>query len=248
MNIRQKIRDVSIGLAKKTLVTDVRIGLGYTAVLLDNGQMGLAYTFHRDLTGGCTVFRGLRPLRGRPAAELLTMFDSTDKIEAAVALATSNALTNTGKDDVLEGDTLEYLTLHSDDTVGMVGYFGPMVPLLRKKVSSLNIFEQVDRQKGDILPQADAFRLLPHCDVALITSTSILNRTVDDLLDAARSCREIALLGASTPLIPEAFADSAVSILSGVVVTRPLEIMRVVSEGGGMRLFKNYIRKVNVIL
>jgi len=237
MNIRQKIRDVSIGLAKKTLVTDVRIGLGYTAVLLDNGQMGLAYTFHRDLTGGCTVFRGLRPLRGRPAAELLTMFDSTDKIEAAVALATSNALTNTGKDDVLEGDTLEYLTLHSDDTVGMVGYFGPMVPLLRKKVSSLNIFEQVDRQKGDILPQADAFRLLPHCDVAL-----------DDLLDAARSCREIALLGASTPLIPEAFADSAVSILSGVVVTRPLEIMRVVSEGGGMRLFKNYIRKVNVIL
>ena len=45
-------------------IRDVRIGLGYTAVQLESGSAGLAYTFHRDLPEGCTVFRGLRPPRG----------------------------------------------------------------------------------------------------------------------------------------------------------------------------------------
>jgi len=84
--------------------------------------------------------------------------------------------------------------------------------------------------------------------VAVITSTSILNHTVDAILNAARTCREVVLLGASTPILPEVFTDTPVKILSGVVVTDTEKIMRIVSEGGGMRLFKNYIRKVNVRL
>jgi hypothetical protein len=150
------------------------------------------------------------------------------------------------KEGFFEGDILEYMKLRPDDNVGMVGYFAPLVPALRKKTLSLKIFEQVDRVTGDLLPEKDAYRLLPHCQVALITSTSILNNTIDDILASAQSCREVVLLGASTPLIPEAFIDTAVTILSGVVVIAPEEIMRIVSEGGGMRFFKNHIKKVNV--
>jgi len=246
MPIKQRIKKQSLILAKDVSVVDVRIGLGYTAVLLDNGQVGVAYTFHRDVAGGCSVFKGLRPLAGKQASELIAMLNSMDKVESAVALAASNALTNTMKEGFFEGDILEYMKLRPDDNVGMVGYFAPLVPALRKKTLSLKIFEQINRVTGDLLPEKDAYRLLPHCQVALITSTSILNNTIDDILASAQSCREVVLLGASTPLIPEAFVDTAVTILSGVVVIAPEEIMRIVSEGGGMRFFKNHIKKVNV--
>ncbi|MBW1798428.1 MAG: DUF364 domain-containing protein [Deltaproteobacteria bacterium] len=248
MNIRQKIKEASLELAGDIFIRDIRIGLVYTAVLLDNGQLGVAYTFRGDSKGGCSLFKGIRPLAGKKASEMLAMLDSTDKVESAVALATSNALSNIMNEDPLEGDTLEYLDIHPEDNVAMVGYFAPLVPLIKKKAGSLKIFEQIDLPAGDLLPEKDLYRQLPHCQVAVITSTSILNHTVDAILNAARTCREVVLLGASTPILPEVFADTPVRILSGIVVTDTEKIMRIVSEGGGMRLFKNYIRKVNVRL
>ena len=70
----------------------------------------------------------------------------------------------------------------------------------------------------------------------------------DNILNAARLCREVVLLGASTPLISDAFAGTAVTFLSGVIITRPQEMLRIVSEGGGVRSFKNNVRKVNLSL
>ena len=72
---------------------DVRIGLGYTAVLLENGRCGLAYTFRHETGGGCCAFREAGSLCGRSAAGLLAYANSTDVIGSAVALATVNALT-----------------------------------------------------------------------------------------------------------------------------------------------------------
>ena len=248
MTIRQKIKEAALALAGDMAVRDVRIGLGYTAVLLENGQLGVAYTFHRELDGDCSVFKALRPLAGRQASELIALFDSTDKIASAVALATANALANTMKKGILEGDAIQCVEINEQDRIGMVGHFAPIVPMLRKRASSLKIFEQIDQPRGDLLPQHEALKELPLCQVALITSTSIINHTIEDLLGAVQSCRAVVLLGASTPLIREAFAGTPVTVLSGIVITEPQEIMRIVSEGGGMRLFKNCIRKVNVLL
>lgn len=43
--------------ASQPLVSDVRIGLGYTAVALDDGGAGVAYTFKDDLAAGCPALR-----------------------------------------------------------------------------------------------------------------------------------------------------------------------------------------------
>jgi hypothetical protein len=53
------------------------------------------------------------------------------------------------------------------------------------------------------------------------------------------------MLGASTPLLPEVFAHTPVTVLSGIIVTHPENILQIVSEGGGMQLFKKNIDKVN---
>jgi len=233
-------------IAEDTCVKDVRIGLGYTGVLLENGQMGLAYTFHRDLPEGCGIFRGLRPLGGRPAKDLIGLLASQDKVECAVALATCNALFNRLHGSFEEGDILTRVRFYPEDKVCMIGNFAPMVPWLKKKVSALKIFERVEKPIGDLLPSKMASEFLPHCQVALVSSTSILNGTLDTVLDSAGSCREVVLLGASTPLCMEAFHGTPVTLLSGVVVVNAQQILNTVSEGGGTRQFRNGTIKVNV--
>ena len=95
---------------------------------------------------------------------------------------------------------------------------------------------------------SEAEHLLPQCQVALLTSTAIINQTADHLLALAGGCREIIFLGASTPLIPEVFEGTGVTLLSGVTVLAPEAILQIVSEGGGMRFFKSSIEKVNLPL
>ncbi len=232
--------------AGKARVAEVRIGLGYTAVQLEDGGTGVAYTFHREAQGGCSVFNGLRPISGRPATDLLPLIESSDPIEAAVGLACANALANRHDATHQHGDILEQLDLRPDDQVAMVGQFRPLIAPLQRRSSSLTVFEKVPAPRGFLRPAEEAEDHLPCCQVALITATSIINHTIDGLLDAARGCRVVAVLGASTPMLPEVFSSTAVNMLSGVVVEQPLEIMRVVSEGGGMRQFKGSICKVNL--
>ena len=123
--------------ATKAVVKDVRIGLGYTAVLLENNRVGLAYTFREETARGCQVFKGLPTLAGRHASELLAFLGSQDRIEMAVALATANALVNRTRSELLAGDMLDRVPILPEDRVGMVGYFAPLVPRLKKKTPGL---------------------------------------------------------------------------------------------------------------
>lgn len=247
MSLKDAIRRAALSRAQGLRASDVRIGLGYTAVLLDNGNAGLAYTF-REAAAGCSVYRNIRPLAGRPAAELIGLFDGGGAIEAAVALATANALFNRPDMACRRGDILAELRIGPEDQVGMVGNFVPLVPAIRSRARSLYVFEQITRPQGGLLPVAETDRLLPGCQVALLTSTALINGTADRLLTLAAACREIVFLGASTPLSPDVFAGTGVTLLSGVTVADPAAILQIVSEGGGMRFFKSHIHKVNLPL
>jgi uncharacterized protein (DUF4213/DUF364 family) len=232
--------------AREVQVADVRIGLGYTAVMLEDHRLGLAYTFRDGARGGCSVFNGLRPIAGRPAAELLALLDSPDLIEAGVGLACANALGNRASGELLDGDLLDQLEIGPEEHVDMVGHFGPLERTIRARARSLTIFERVERADGVLRPACEATDALPQCQVALITATSIINHKIDDLLRAASGCREVVVLGASTPLLREVFDEARVTMLSGVVVRDPQHVLQVVSEGGGIRQFSPHVNKVSL--
>ena len=54
--------------AREVRVAEVRIGLGYTAVMLTYNRMGVAFTFREEAKRGCSLFQGLKPLSDRPAS------------------------------------------------------------------------------------------------------------------------------------------------------------------------------------
>jgi uncharacterized protein (DUF4213/DUF364 family) len=247
MKILNQIYGISSDKALGIKVKDVRIGLGYTAVLLENNQTGLAYTMPQDFVEGCSVFHDALPLTGKKAKELLSFLKSDQSIKLTVGLATANALTNSEKDEMNTGDVIQNMDIRVTDMVGMVGLFTPLITSLKEKAASLKIFEiNPERQKKGILSIDSLKKELPKCQVAIITSTTLLNHTFDDVLALTKGCREVVMLGPSTPLIPEAFKDTPVSCLSGVIVVKPQKILRIISEGGGMRYFRDTIKKVNI--
>lgn len=244
--ISTALKEEATGRANGRRVTDVRIGLGYTAVQLDDGSTGVAYTFRENALQGCSVFTGARPLAGRPVEQLLEHLDSTVSIERTVGVATANALLNTDGDHYLGGDTLEHIALTPDDCVGMVGFFAPLIPALKKQAGSLHIFEKIPEKAANVFPQEKIPELLPRCSIVLITATSLINRSFSEIVSACTGSRLTAVLGASTPLCPALFRPWGIDLLSGVIVTNPDSILQTVSEGGGMRFFKGAIRKVNL--
>ena len=234
--------------ARQRRVTDVRIGLSYTAVILDDGATGVALTL-REASDYCCQHRlDPMPLAGRSAEELIEKLQADSPIDAAVGLACINALINRPQPDQLAGDIMEQLSLGPDDQVGMVGNFQPIVKRIKPTGAKLHIFERIEAPSGNLLPAEDAKRVLPDCSVALITATTLINHTLDDLIEAASPCREVVLLGASTPLCPEAFRQTAVTMISGVTIPEPEPVLQIISEGGGMHVFKHHVNKVNIPL
>ena len=235
--------------ATRARAVDVRIGLGYTAILTDTGHAGLAYTPREELDHGCSPLHEERPLAGRRVSDLLPYLESRTSIERAIGLAAANALVSTRSPvSMTRGDILRALLLHPSDQVGMVGCFEPLVAPLRAQVASLTVFERSGGWTASVQPAERALDLLPTCSVVLITSTALITESLDALLEAAAGCREVALLGPSTPLIPEVFAETPVTWLSGIRIENPAQVLRVVSEGGGTRTFSPYVQKVNLRL
>jgi len=234
-------------LGAERMAADVRIGLGYTAVCLDDGACGLAYTLHEGEYESCCVVPAAGRVAGRTAAELVEWLKNPNVTAAAVGLATLNALVP-APETAVEADITEILQVRAGDAVGMVGYFGPLVAPLRERAGSLCIFERKSNPEFDILPDTAAGEHLPACDVVILTASSLLNQTIDRLLELCRGAREIAVLGPSTPFLPEVFRPYGVTLLSGFQVVDSAQILKTVSEGGGTRQFRRAARKLSLRL
>jgi len=174
-------------------IADVRIGLGYTAVLLDDESCGLSATTTEGAHGCCTLFDEAGELVGRSAIDVGGFVRLPDPVASCVGMATINAVLN--REGIPSPNPLQVLSI-DDAVVGMVGYFEPFIPELRRRSKQLYVFER--RPLSDeVLPDWSAERLLPTCEVAIITSLALVNETLDHLLDLAQG--EVALIGPTTP-------------------------------------------------
>ncbi len=245
--LHELVERVSSEAARRS-VTDVRIGLGYTAVLLDSGGCGLAYSFRAEAGVTCSLLDEAGTLTGRPASELLPWLLKPNVLQSAVGLATVNALVQPEKDQLVSGDLADLLAVEPDWTVGMVGYFGPVITKLRERASRVLVFERRVSDEPDVYPDWAAFEMLPHCQAVVISATTLINHTFDVLCESARSANVLAVLGPSAPLLTEPFRRRGVTYVSGVVVRDSARVLQIVSQAGGTRNFRDAVERVNLVL
>lgn len=234
--------------AKNRCVADLRVGLSYVGVQLDNGASGIAALLPDKTSGCCTVLQEAGTYAGSDAAKTLQCLgEGRDPLRLAIGLATANALIRPPVHMTEDREATTYFHLKSGEKVAMVGLFAPLVQRICATGARLTIIEK-NPERLDLLSPEDKRHALQECDVAIITATTLLNDTFEETVDALGSPRLVAVIGPSTPLAPEIFSGTPVTHLGGAVVADSTKVLQVISEGGGTPALRPYLRFVNVLL
>lgn len=247
MNLSQRLIEFATNLVKGLTVSEVRLGLGYTSVELSDNSLGLAWTpVGFDPSTTCTHVKTAGTIAGSDALSILKWLNSDNVIERAVGLAVFNAANSelVKKQKYLEDEVTTLINIQPDEHVVMVGFFGPVIPKIKSIGCKFEIVELNSDRPGVITPD-EGKRALAECDVAIITSTSIINGTCDGLISSLKSPREAVLLGPSTPICPEIFKNTPITHLAGSLAMEPKKIKQIISEGGGTRLLKHHVKFVS---
>lgn len=229
--------------AAKTRVDLLFLGLGYTAVVTTDGGIGIAYTYFEDKKS-CMVLNEAVDYEGRPASALLEKIKSESTIERSMALALVNALNYEEAlklpEDKNNTILLEKFNIQPDTNVAMVGYFGPLVDRFKEQNIPLEI---LDTSRG-LGSMHDFYKKLGNwADVLLLTSTSILNNTTEEILSHLHENVKTAMLGPSTPMVAEAFAHLPVHMLAGTVPLDSENVIKAIRHGMGTPVLHKFSRK-----
>lgn len=248
MQLLERIYQQALPSLEGKRVSEVRIGLGLLAVELDDGSLAVSYVLRDELPPGCAVIPADTPLSGIAAREMAAWAFKgfPNPLFTSLGVAVLNSVVDPAAIEQRSHDKLAEL-IHPDDQIGMVGYIEPMAHFLKSRTAKeLIIFDRSREQLGTVYPESHQRELLPRCDVLLVTGTTLLNRSLDAILQYATNAREVILVGTSTPLYPEAFRDTKVTQLAGALWRQEHReaIFSAISEGRGMRALSTYGKKV----
>jgi uncharacterized protein len=227
------------------------IGLFFTGVKLSNGIAGACATPIKTIPEAvcCPSSAMAMPfpgkLRGRPALDLAREALGDNGIRRAVGIAAMNALADTcwrcrpHPDTELRFgiDAFDATEMRPSDRVVVVGAFVPFLRELKRRRQPYLVLEQDPATlKADELPffrpAEEAARVVPDADVLLITGTTLINDTLEDLLRWAKPNARVTMVGPTVSLLPDAFLRRGADILGTIRITDPDAFLDMLAEGG----------------
>jgi uncharacterized protein (DUF4213/DUF364 family) len=248
MKLNTRLFDLFLAQAQNVSVEILSLGLGYTAVTTSDGGIGLSYTYFSDKKS-CMVLNSRVDYEGRAAELLLEKIKSDTPIERSMALALINALNYRAAlespEDVDNTIMFEKFKIGRARRVAMVGYFGPLVRNFEQKGVSLEILD-ISRGFGN---KEEFYKKLKNwAQVLLVTSTSILNNSTEEILANVGEKVKTVMLGPSTPMVADAFSHLPVDMLAGTVPIDKEKTLKAIRHGMGTPVLHRYSRKVFLTL
>jgi uncharacterized protein (DUF4213/DUF364 family) len=201
-------------------------------IVVCSHHCGMAATLKDDHVHGHSQVRDVGHLHTKTARELAEYAFSNNLLEASIGVAAINSLLEVDESRAVEINAVEVLIEHGrDKSVALVGHF-PFIPKLRTAVGQLWVIEQ-NPAEGEY-PAESAADLIPKSDVVAITSSALINHTLDGLLALCHPEVLVMMLGPSTPLSSVLFSHG-VTILSGVRVVDEAAALRTIGQGASFQ-------------
>lgn len=196
----------------------------FGAVELDSGAIGLSYVLLDDtlarLAGGGEQ-AGQR-LIGQDALALARLWRDGHGAERTLGFAAVNALSRhlldrAGTVPPDATDSIAGLDPQPGEHIGMVGFFPPLVKPVTACGARLTVLELRADLAGahpgyTVTLDRDALRA---CDKVLMTSTVLLNDTLDAVLAGCRGARAVAMVGPGAGCLPEPLFARGVTAIGG---------------------------------
>ncbi|HEY3275846.1 MAG TPA: DUF364 domain-containing protein [Syntrophorhabdaceae bacterium] len=227
------------------------IGLFFTGVKLNTGEGGLCFTPIKTIPEAvcCPSSARVMPssgrLKGKKAVQFLDEMFSGNPLKKTMAIAVLNALSSLcWKRQPPETyrirtgiDALEEMVIPGDGFVVVVGALVPAIKALKQRGKPFAILElDPSTLKGDELeffvPFEKASEAVPKADLLVITGTTLINDTLEGLLEMRKPGAEIIVVGPTASMLPGAFFRRGVSLIGGVMVTDADRVLNVAAEAG----------------
>jgi uncharacterized protein (DUF4213/DUF364 family) len=191
----------------------------FCALELDDGTLGLAYVLLGDTL---PRLRAAASVEGTDALALAREFDGGDTVRRTLAFAAVNALTRclfdrAGYVPPRSADSFGALDVRPGETLGMIGYFAPLVSRLVARGAKLLVVElreDLVRDNGTVRVTTDAAEL-SHCRQVLATGTLMLNDSLERMLTHCRGAERVSLVGPSVGGPPDPLFARGITLLGG---------------------------------
>lgn len=243
MTLNQKLYDLFENSARGVNIEVLCLGLGYTVVTLSDGGIGLSYTHFEDKKS-CMLLNQHIDYEGQPAVQLLEKIKSDNPVERSMSLALVNALNYKAAleypEDKKNKIMFDKFKIGEGTRVAMVGFIGPLVDLLKQKHASVEVLD-ASRNMGH--KENFYAKLGNWADVLILTSTSILNNTTEEVLQNVHQKVKTIMLGPSTPMVAAAFQHLPVHMLAGTVPIDKENVLKAIRHGMGTPVLQKFSRK-----
>ena len=154
----------------------------------------------------------------------------------------------------MKGDLINQLKIKKDTSITVIGLMKPLIRKLSKNTKIITLIEDII----PISPEFNQFRIKKYIeeldpqdlfpDILICTGTVLINNTIEKILNLFRKkARKIILIGPSASMIPDILFEKGVDIVGGMEIVDSEATLRVLQEGGGTKLFKQYGKKYNLI-
>ncbi len=201
---------------------DIEKSSKFGVMVLDDTTVGLTYVGLDNALQDLHKHSKWRSLVGGPPVEAARLYASENGWESVLGIAAINAISQhvlqksaySGK---VMNKTVDMLQLNEDDKVGMVGYFPPLVEQIR----ALNIQLTVLELDPQWLDKEESFEVtmdpqkLNECTKVICTATTLINHSLDSILDYCQGAEQVNLVGPTAGCLPDPLFSRGVTSVGG---------------------------------
>ena len=177
-----------------------------------------------------------------------------DTLRIAVLNAISSKLISSGKYNVIENtDPIDLIDLNQKRTITIVGAFQSYIRKISATDNQLYVLELNknalrEEHKKYYVPAESYREILPESDIVIITGLTLVNNTIDGLLEAVSPGTKVIVTGHSSSLVPDILFKNKVNIIGATRIMNPDLLFSIVSEfGAGYHLFKYCAQKICIV-
>lgn len=265
MIIKQTIRflkDNYFASIENLRIEDVRIGSYLCAVKLSDGSVGVSSTIEDTKVHCDKKFRDFgefTPMQicGKSVLELFETEKSSATVEmlriSCLNAISSKLLDNGNYNCLLNVDPIDLLDITPESNVVIVGAFNSYIKKCAKIGCKLGVLELNPEalsaeHKQYYIPAADFVKVIPQADFLIITGLTLVNNTLENLLQVVENHTKTVVTGPSSSVIPDILFSKKVDIIGGTKISKPELLLDLVSQGAaGYHLFEYCAEKLSIV-
>jgi uncharacterized protein (DUF4213/DUF364 family) len=201
----------------------------YLAIELKNGEIGVCATLGEETM---------------PFLFTSSNLDLDCPAHRIHLIAYYNALFNSGVIPDAKEDIFTHLNFRTAGDIVMIGYFRPLV----KKFDALHIPLRIFDLKNDdarLTPYSLLESTLPLADTVIITSTTLVNNTFEQIAGLLKPGARAYMLGPTTIMHPVMFSFPQLKALYGMAIhPADQKVLDIIASHGGTPEFSPFAQKI----